>query len=520
MSDVSVGRDDERRGAHVYNATVDLLERNLLPGRADRPYLRTHERTWSYREVAEGADAAGAGLLALGLGPGDRVLLATGDRPEFVITFWGAMKAGLIPVPVPPGLSTSGFRFILSDSEARAVVCDGASASSALAALEGGTAICLLVDADVPDPAIPWAEVCGRCARLEPAPTHADDIAMWLYTSGTSGVPKAVMHRHRHLRDVPGGLSEQVVRMGPEDVILSIPRMFFAYGLGNSVYLPAAAGASAVVAEGPSFPSVVQELLEAMSPTLVFGVPSSFAGFARLADAHLPGSVRMVISSADSLPADVFEAFRTRFHVPLLDGLGSTEALHHVTSNLPEDVVAGSVGRPLAGYEVRVLNQDQQPVPEGAMGDLWIKGPTTFAGYWRRPELTVHAYADGWMRTGDLARVVDGRVFHEGRVDDMIKLGGLWVAPREIEDVLRTHPDVTDAAVVAVDEGTGVPYIRALIASERDDPGLSQELARICRSRLARFEVPRSFEVHELPRTPSGNVSRYLLRDAPGAGVR
>jgi benzoate-CoA ligase len=262
------------------------------------------------------------------------------------------------------------------------------------------------------------------------------------------------MHRHRHLRWAPNGLARQVLQMEPDDVVLSISKMYFAYGLGNSVYLPASAGATVVINPTPPIPMVIQGVLERTKPTLVFGVPAFFAGYTRLAEADLPPTVRRVVSAGEALSLDAFEAFNDRFGRPLLDGLGSTEAMHHVTSNRVDDLVPGSAGSALEGFEVKALDRDQEPVPEGASGELWLRGPTTFAGYWRRPELTARAYADGWMRSGDLVRIVDGRVYHEGRLDDLIKLGGVWVAPGEIEDVMRSHEDVSEVAVVAVDEGT------------------------------------------------------------------
>ena len=507
-------------GPAPYNATVDLLERNLASDRAARPYLRTPGRIWSYDETARAADAAGAGLLDLGLHPGDRILLATQDRPEFVVTFWGAIKAGLVPVPVAPMFSASDLHFILSDSEARVIVCDASSVEAARSAIEGTSATCLFVGDGPPDGAADWSEVCGRPATLTPAPTTEDDIALWLYTSGTTGLPKAAMHRHRHLGAASHGLSEQVLRMGPDDVVRSMSRMFFAYGLGNAVYLPAAAGASVVVSETPAIPAVVRNGLMETRPTLLFGVPAFFRGFVALTDPGLPDSVRAVVSAGEALDIQLFDRFREACGLPLLDGLGSTEALHHVTSNRPDDLVPGSAGRALDGYSVEVRDREGHPIDEGESGELWVRGPTTFAGYWRRPELTERAYAGDWLRTGDRVRIVEGRVFHEGRLDDLVKLGGIWVAPTEIEDVLRGHPDVDDAAVVAIDDGSGVPVLQAFVVSERRGSDLSKDLLRLSRGRLAAFKVPRSFSVvEELPRTPSGKLRRFVLREQASSGA-
>jgi acyl-coenzyme A synthetase/AMP-(fatty) acid ligase len=322
------------------------------------------------------------------------------------------------------------------------------------------------------------------------------------------------MHRHRHLRDAPQALSHQVLVMTQDDVVFSASKMFFAYGLGNSVYLPAAAGAAVVVNDAPIIPLHAIGLMARSEPTLLFGVPAFFKGLCGLEEGGLPPTLRAVVSAGEALKADVFLRFRERFGLSLLDGLGATETLHHFTSNRMDDVVPGSAGRVLDGYEIKALDRDQQPVDDGASGELWVRGPTTFAGYWRRPELTARTYADGWMRTGDLVRIDEGLVYHEGRLDDLIKLGGVWVAPREIEEVLCGHPDVIDAAVVAVDQDSGVPTLRAFLLSERTDDALAKEALGLCKGRLASFKLPRVVEVvSELPRTPTGKLKRFALRE-------
>jgi benzoate-CoA ligase family protein len=513
MGGPSPGREADEAAGQPYNAAVDLLERNLAPGRADRPYLLFGGRAWAYGEVAAAADGAGAGLLDLGVDPGDRVLLALRDRPEFVAAFWGALKAGLIPVPVAQGLAPPTLRFILSDSAARAVVCDPASAGTVSAVVGPGSTPVILAGGPLGPGMLTWEQVCGRPAVLKPAPTLTDDIAVWLYTSGTTGKPKAAMHRHRHLRDGVAGLSRQVMELGPDDVVLSTSKMFFSYGLGNSVYLSAAAGAAAVIDDAPAVPARAQGLIDRWSPTLMLGVPAFFAQFTALPSAFLPASVRMAISAGEALPVDLFERFRSRFGLSLLDGLGSTEAFHHVTSNRPDDIMPGSVGRPLEGWTAKVLDENQEPIGEGVPGELWISGPTTFVGYWGRPDLTARAYRGRWMRTGDLVRMVEGRIFHLGRVDDLIKVGGVWVAPAEIEAVLRSHPQVEDAAAVASRDVAGLPRVRAFVVTDHAGANLAGELDRLCRKQLDAHKVPRIVFLDQLPRTPSGKVQRYLLRD-------
>jgi benzoate-CoA ligase family protein len=498
-----------------YNAAVDVLDRNLAGNRRDRPYLIAPERTWGYAEVAETSASMGVGLLDLGLSAGDRVVMALRDSPEFVITFWGSMKAGLVPVPVAQGLSASDIRFILIDSHARAIVCDQSTAPEVVAAANGLPVRVLYVGDRRRDGMLPWGELCNRPTSVEFPQTHGDDAALWLYTSGTTGLPKAVVHRHRSLKEAPNGLCRQVIGMEEDDVVLSVSKMFFAYGLGNSVYLPASCGASVVINYGPAVPARVQELINQQRPTVLFGVPAFFEGFTRLSEAGQPSSIRIALSAGETLNRQLWERCQNRFRMPLLDGLGTTEALHHVTCNRAGEEIPGSAGRALDGYEIEVRDPEGQVLEEGESGELWIRGPTTFVGYWRRPDLTSRTRRDGWIRTGDRARVVDLALFHEGRLDDLIKLGGVWVSPLEIEEVLREHKDVSDAAIVARDEGMGVPILKAFLLTDRADSRLTKELSRLCRERLATFKVPQAFEVvSELPRTPTGKLQRYKLRQS------
>jgi benzoate-CoA ligase len=502
------------------NAAEEILWTNDVPGRRDRVYLVSGDARLTYAEVMSVADGAGLALLEAGLDPGDRVILALRDSVEFVAAFWGALKGGMVPVPVAQGLGPDDLSFIFQDSGARAVVFDVTSAASVRDAARPDELAMFAVGV-AGDGDIRFNDAMDRGGSLAVSPTGPDDVALWLYTSGTTGTPKAVMHPHRNIVAATHGLAPQVLGMAADDVILSASRMFFAYGLGNQVYLPASVGASVVVSGSPAVPSFIGETLATEQPTIVFGVPSFFSGFARLPDAEIPASVRAVVSAGEALPAALLERFRKRFGVSLLDGLGATEALHHFTSNRLDDVVPGSAGRPLDGYEVQVRDTEGATLGEGVSGELWVRGPTTFLGYWQRPDVTARTIQEGWMRTGDLAQIRDGRVFHEGRVDDLIKVAGIWIVPTEVEDVLKAHHDVTEAAVVVVDTPSGVPALKAFVVSNRDGGELAGELIRLCRGRLASYKVPQAFEiVEELPRTASGKLRRFVLREREEEGSR
>ena len=288
----------------LYNATVDLLERNLASGMGGRPYLVTDSKVFSYDEVVAASDGIGAGLLGLGLEQGHRVLILTRDCPELVCTFWGAMKVGLVPVLLSPALSASDLRFIIDDSRATAIVFD-VSTERILSSVDLAGIAPLSVHDSALAGARRWREV-STPQRVTSAPTRPDDTAFWLYTSGTTGTPKAVLHPHRNLRAAPDGLSRQVIGLGPGDVVLSASRMFFAYGLGNAVYLPAAAGAAVAVDSFPVSPASIQAAIDRYSPTILFGVSSLYAGYVRLPEASLTRSVRQVFSAGEALSADLF----------------------------------------------------------------------------------------------------------------------------------------------------------------------------------------------------------------------
>jgi len=500
-----------------YNATVDLLEWNL-DEHPDHPCLITSSNTWSYGAVVGRARSFGSGLLDRGLAHGDRVLISTKDCVEFVCTFWGAIRAGLVAVPISPALMPAELRGIVDDSRAKAIVFDAGS-ERVVAAAKLREVLCIATEPSSIAGAIPWPDVAGAPERLRDVATRTSDIAFWLYTSGTTGTPKGVMHSHGNLQASRNGQAKQVLGMGPGDVILSVSRMHFSYGLGNSVFVPAAVGASVIVNTAPAIPAALQALIDVYAPTLLYGVASFWAGYVGLPAANTGPRMRAAISGGEVLRPDVFERFRARFGVPLLDSLGSTEAMYHVASNRLDDMVARSVGRPLDGFEAKILDSDGNAVID-QRGELWLRGPHMFVGYWNRPELTARTLVDGWVRTGDTARIVDDRIYHEGRVDDLMKLGGNWVAPREIEQEIAAHPDVADVAVAIVDSDTGVPVLTAFVRSRRHDPELSRELFDACSARLAAYKVPRAFElVAEFPRTATGKLKRYLLKSGSASST-
>ncbi len=480
-----------------------LLARAAEGEGGQNPYLCTLEGVWSYRRVLEEVARAAAFFLAQGGEVGERVVLAMGDRTELVVAFWATLWAGMVAVPVAPSFSPRELREILVDSGASMALGDATSAK-ALALAAEGLAVRLFFCGEK----APWSAT----SRTElPVPGDGRKPALILYTSGTTGRMKGVVHSHRNLLAAAGGLGPQVLHLTPEDRVFSAARMFFAYGLGNSVYIPAACACAAVVHPGPVLPGVVREILERFRPSVFFAVPSLYRALAQQ-----PGvpwkSVRCAVSAGEKLSPELWQLFTKRAKVPVLDGLGMTETLHHFTSNRIGEVAPGSVGRPLSGFSLKVVDEKGCPVDEGEVGELWVSGPSVMEGYFGQPERTAAVLKDGWLVTGDLVSVRGGFVYHHGRRDDLVKLAGIAVSLTEVEAVLKNHPAVAEAAVVPVQRAAGIVTLKAFIVPQAGATFSEAELYRFCRRRLAAFKVPREFElVPSLPYTPTGKLRRFSL---------
>ncbi len=353
-------------------------------------------------------------------------------------------------------------------------------------------------------------------SEVDVAPTTASTAGLWLYTSGTTGLPKAAIHRHSDIRAVCDTYAHSVLGIGPDDVCYSVPKLFFAFGLGNALFFPLSAGASAVIDPEPPTPARAAELLVRHRPSLLFAPP----GFcAAMVDAEVPpatlSSVRATVTAGETLPAEVHRRFTGRFGTEMLDGIGSTEALHIFCSNHPGDVRPGWTGRPVEGYELRLLDDHGAEITAAdTPGALWVRGDSVAAGYWQRPELTASTFVDGWLRTGDVyQRSADGYYRFVGRNSDMIKAGGIWVSPAEVEAVLLEHPDVLEAAVVGGRDAAGLEVTVAFVVAGRGRTIDPVVLDTHCRSRMAAFKRPREIHlIEELPKTATGKIQRFALR--------
>ena len=505
----------------AFNATDYLLDRHLRDGNGDRPAVVCGPDTLTYRQLAEATHRVAAGLRAVGVRPEERVMLCMADGVELLSGILGAMYLGAVPVPVSTMVTGTELAMMLADARAR-VLCASVEFLDAVrpAVLEAREVEHLFLDgtAEVAGPAVhEWGELHAEGELAAPYGTWADSPALWLYTSGTTGKPKGAMHRHGSVRDVAELYGRGVLGVGPGDRCLSVAKLFFAYGLGNSAFFPLAAGATAVLARARPTPATISALAASTGPTLFFGVPTFYSA---LLNSDVPGdcfsSVRQGISAGEPLPPVLYSRFRERFGVEVLDGLGSTEALHIFLSNRPGRVRPGSSGTPVPGYRVELRDERGAPIETaGQAGDLFLSGPSVATGYWCRTEVTRQVFQGEWLRTGDTyVRNEDGTYTCLGRSNDMLKAGGIWVSPAEVEERLLEHPDVAEAAVVAGRDADGLDKPIACVVPV---PGraLDQDaLVRWCRDGLAAYKRPRAVVgLTELPKTATGKIRRNVLRD-------
>lgn len=525
--------DAEMRGSlkfpEVYNATTDLVDRHLSEGRGARRAYVDDLGAYSYAELSARVDAAGHALATLGVQAEQRVLLMLVDSVDFPALFLGAMKIGAVPVPVSTLLKPADYAFFLRDSRANVVAVSDA--------LRPVLDEALALSPSIPEHVLFVPSVLGGKKKrgdvtlanlsahlpstLSAASTSPDEAAFWLYSSGSTGAPKAAVHLHAHLMRTAVLYAEGVLGMRPDDVIFSAAKLFFAYGLGNALTFPLAIGACAVLTAERPTPAVVTRVMRQHQPTIFGGVPTLFA--ALLADAEvqrgaLSAALRVSISAGEGLPKHVGEAWLARFGSDILDGIGSTELLHIFLSNRPGDVRYGTTGRAVPGYDLALRGDAGEPVGDGEQGALWVRGETACVGYWNQRERSLATFHGEWARTGDrYMRDDDGYYTFCGRCDDMLKVGGIWVAPFEVESALAEHPLVLEAAVVGAPDGDGLIKPKAFVVlrpGEVSSDALVEELRGFVKARLAPYKSPRWIDiVAELPKTATGKIQRFKLRD-------
>ena len=505
-----------------YNAAHDLVERNLVAGRASKTAYIDDQGRYTYAGLAERVNRAANALTGLGLEMENRVMLAHLDTIDFPSVFLGAIKAGIVPVTANTLLTTADYKFMLEDSRVRALIVSEALLP-AFAPLLNNLPLLkhVIVSGKDAHGHLHLQQLMASAATtFTPAPTAADDACFWLYSSGSTGTPKGAVHIHSSLIQTAELYAKPVLGIRESDIVFSAPKLFFAYGLGNSLTFPLAVGATAILmAERPT-PAAVFKRLKEHRPTIFYGVPTLYG--ALLANPDLPRreeiSLRVCTSAGEALPADLGRRWTEHFGVEILDGIGSTEMLHIFISNRPGEVRYGTTGKPVPGYQIRLADEQGRDVAIGEIGDLQINGPTSAIQYWGNREKTLATFVGPWTRAGDkYTRDAEGYYTYGGRSDDMLKVSGMYVSPFEVEAALMTHPDVLEAAVIGVPDDQNLIKPKAFVVTRAGvaaAPALAEALRNHVKDRLAPYKYPRWVEfLPELPKTATGKIQRFKLRN-------
>src|SRR6266481_4462243 len=513
------------QGGTTYNAAADLIERNLAAGRGAKPAFIDDRGQCSYAELAGRVSRFANVLRRLGVHPEQRILVCLHDSIDFPTAFLGAITAGVVPVAVNTQLSSDEFAFMLADSRARVVLVSAPvlPTMAAAVALLPEPRPAVIVSGGMPQEGSLDALLAAAPVTSETAPTHPDEPCFWLYSSGSTGRPKGTVHVHSSLVQTAELYAIPVLGIAESDISFSAAKLFFAYGLGNGLTFPMAVGATSILLAGRPTPEAVSDILRRHRPTFFYGVPTLYN--AMLASPALPApeelQLRRCVSAGEPLPAEIGRRWSARIGVDILDGIGSTEMLHIFLSNRPGAVRYGTTGKAVPGYAIRLVDEAGAPVKPGEIGELQVAGPTSAAFYWNNRERSRTTFLGEWTRSGDkYVESEDGYFTYCGRTDDMLKVGGIYVAPFEVEGALLSHDAVLEAAVIGVADELGLTKPKAFIVVKSGvtaDDALAEALQRHVKERLAPYKYPRWIEfLAELPKTATGKIQRFKLRERAG----
>jgi len=505
-----------------YNFAADILERNLAAGRAGKAAYIDARGSTTYGELADRVERFGHALRTLGIRREERILICLTDTIDWPVAFLGALKAGVVAVPVNTLLTEDDYAYMLEDSRARLLIVSDELYPKFAAAIAASKDLAhVIVSGDDVHGQTPFNDLLAA-APAEPytAPTTRDDMGFWLYTSGSTGKPKGAVHTHADLKLTDDLYAKPVLGITENDVCYSVAKLFFAYGLGNALTFPMSVGATTVLLSSRPTPDVVAELLKKHQVTVFYAVPTFYAGF--LASPAAPEraavNLRCCISAGEALPPEVGRRWRERYGVDVLDGIGSTEMLHIYLSNRPGAVKYGTSGQRLPGYDLRLIDDDGNEIKTtGQMGELQVRGPTSAVMYWNKREQSRTTFVGEWTRTGDkYIEDDDGYFVYCGRRDDMLKVSGMYVSPFEVEGALQSHPDVLEVAVVGWPDDEKLIKPKAFVVLKSPEKGgsdFARALQDHCRKNLAPFKYPRWIEFRtELPKTATGKIQRFKLR--------
>ncbi|HET9252948.1 MAG TPA: benzoate-CoA ligase family protein [Candidatus Eisenbacteria bacterium] len=490
-----------------------FLDARVREGRGSRPALHTDSGTLSFADVQALSNRYGNALRAAGVEPEQRVLIALPDGPEFVATLFGTLKLGAVVVMVNPGLPQADLENLIDYTRARAIVTHRETASvfrSAAGAARQRVTLLAVGESEAD------AALAAASTELETLPTHRDDPAIWLFSGGTTGRPKAVVQTHRSFANTTECYGKGVLGITERDVTMSVPKLYFGYATGSNLFFPFAAGASCALFPEPVTADVLFERIRRFRPTVLIHVPTMIQKMVTHPDASKQdlSSLRLATSAGEALPAELYARWKDAFGVELLDGLGTAEMWHIFISNRPGAVRPGTLGTVVPDFEVRVRDEEGRDLPPGETGWLWVRGGSRAIGYWRHMEKTQEAFRGEWYVSGDLITMdADGYVTYGGRGDELLKVSGKWLAPQDVEGCLLTHPSVAEAAVVGVADANGLVKPRAYVVLRGAPDGLEDELKSFVRDRLEPYKHPREIRfVAALPRTHLGKVDRGALR--------
>jgi benzoate-CoA ligase family protein len=512
----------------TYNASRILFD-NLDKGNGDRLALTGPLGTLSYAELCGEASRWGNGLMSLGLRRGDRVLMFLDDTPAYPAAFFGAVRAGFVPLLIntltPPDLlqfylADSGASVAITDAEFCArfdqVACKG-TALRTLIAVNGGVGLHAAPDKVDKVTAQSWLP--GFSTELAEATTHRNEMAFWMYSSGSTGRPKGIVHLQHDMAYSDKAFARNILKLRSNDICFSVPKMFFAYGFGNSITFPFAAGAATLLLPGQPKPQAIFEAIGRYRPSVFFGLPTLYTSLAKAEDAAKAdlSSLRMAISAAEVLSTDVFNGWKALTGLEIIEGLGSTEVLHIYLSNTTEKKKPGAAGLRVPGYEIALKDNEGRDVGDNEEGILWVRGDSNTPLYWNRPDKSAETIRDaGWIYTGDrFVRDIDGFYFFRGRADDLIKISGQWVYPLEVELCLAEHPDVRECAVFAAELPDRRMTLKAVVVMNKpagNESETTKILQAFVKTKLLPYKYPREIKfTDELPKTGTGKIDRQAV---------
>ncbi|HEV8344442.1 MAG TPA: benzoate-CoA ligase family protein [Candidatus Binatia bacterium] len=503
----------------IYNAATTFVDENIAQGRDEHVAIYYQDQKFTYRDVYEKVNQTGNALRNLGLEIEQRVLLVLPDSPEFAFSFFGAIKIGAVPIPTNPWMKAKDYKYLLQDSRARILLVHESSLSEVEPIWDQSRYLKHVIVVGKPrGKSVAYDFLISKAATtLEPERTSKDDVVMWNYTSGSTGSPKGAVHLQHDMITITDLFVKPVLGMREDDICFSASKLFFSYGLGNSLYFPFRFGAATVLWPERPDPEKILQVIEKYRPTFFFSVPTLYARLLRVEKDYDLSSLRICLSSGEPLPPALFQQWKQKYGIELLDVVGSTEATHDFLANRPGRAKAGSSGEVTPAFEAKIVDEEGRELPIGQIGNLLVKGDANAPYYWNKHDQTKRTMLGEWLKTGDTYyRDEEGYYWYCGRSDDMLKVGGLWVSPIEIENTLLEHPSVLEAAVAGQPDHDGLtkPKAYVLLKSEyRPSDQLKDELQSLVKSKLAPYKYPRWIDfVEELPKTVTGKIQRFRLR--------